>query len=398
MKEKFTILLPIGKEETAMDFRLTEEQTLLRKMIQNFAKKEVAPSAAQRDEEARFDENIVRKMAEIGIMGIPWPEKYGGFESDYVNFVIAVEELSRTCASTGVTLSAHTLLTSWSIYKYGTEEQKKTYLKRLATGELLGAFAISKSHNRNNVTSLSTTVKKDGESYILNGNTMSVINGGIADVYIVFAKNDTSSNHFGISACIVKKGVKGFTIGKKEKKLGIRSCPTTELMFENCRIRKQNILHEEEKGYVVLKTSLDVHSSSLAAQAVGIAQAALDAALQYAKERKQFGKPIVENQAISFKLANMATEIEAARLLTYQAAWLESNGHNSVKAASMAKQFACDVAMKATMEAVQIFGGYGYTKEFPVERYMRDAKMIQIYKDMYDSHRFIAERSPYVAD
>ncbi|WP_042143932.1 acyl-CoA dehydrogenase [Paucisalibacillus sp. EB02] len=375
-----------------MNFQLTEEQEMLRKMVQDFARKEVEPTAAERDEEERFDREIFDKMAELGLTGIPWPEEYGGIGADYVSYVIAVEELSRVCASTGVTLSAHLSLASWPIYKYGNEEQKKNFLTRLATGEALGAYALSEPGAGSDVASMKTTAKLDGEHYVLNGSKVWITNGGVADIYVVFAKTDVEARHKGISAFIVEKGTEGFTFGKKEKKLGIRSSPTTELIFENCRVPKENLLGAEGEGFKVAMTTLDGGRNGIAAQAVGIAQGALDAATNYAREREQFGKPIAHNQGISFKLADMATEIEAARLLTYQAAWLESEGLPYGKASAMSKLFAGDVAMKSTVEAVQIFGGYGYTKDYPVERYMRDAKITQIYEGTQEVQRLVIGR------
>src|SRR5690625_566194 len=306
-----------------MNFELTEEQQMLRQMVRDFAEREVEPTAAERDEEERFDRAIFDKMAQLGLTGIPWPVEYGGIGSDYVSYVIAVEELSRVCASTGVTLSAHISLASWPIYKYGTEEQKQNFLRRLATGEALGAYALSEPGAGSDVASMKMTATKDGDDYILNGNKVWITNGEVGDIYVVFAKTNPDERHRGISAFIVEKGTEGFTFGKKEKKLGIRSSPTTELIFENCRIPKENLLGQEGEGFKIAMTTLDGGRNGIAAQALGIAQGALDASIEYAKEREQFGKPIAHNQGISFKLADMATEIEAARLLTYQAAWLD---------------------------------------------------------------------------
>ncbi len=375
-----------------MDFQLTEEQEMLRKMVRDFAENEVGPTAAERDEEERFDRVIFEKMAELGLTGIPWPEEYGGINADYVSYCIAVEELSRVCASTGVTLSAHLSLASWPIYTYGNEEQKKNFLYRLASGEALGAYALSEPGAGSDVVSMKTIARKDNDDYILNGNKVWITNGGVADIYIVFAKTDTNANHKGITAFIVEKGTEGFTFGKKEKKLGIRSSPTTELIFENCRIPKENRLGEEGEGFKIAMTTLDGGRNGIAAQALGIAQGALDAAVDYAKEREQFGKPIAHNQGISFKLADMATEVEASRLLTYQAAYLESEGLPYSKASAMSKLYAGDTAMRVTVEAVQVFGGYGYTKDYPVERFMRDAKITQIYEGTNEVQRLVIGR------
>lgn len=375
-----------------MDFKVTEEQQMLRKMVRDFSEKEVEPSAAERDEEERFDRGIFDQMAALGLTGIPWPEEYGGIGSDYVSYCIAVEELSRVCASTGVTLSAHVSLASWPIFTYGTEEQKQTFLKRLATGEALGAYALSEPGAGSDVASMKMTATKDGDSYVLNGSKVWITNGEVADLYVVFAKTDESAKHRGISAFIVEKGTEGFSFGKKERKLGIRSSPTTELIFDQCRIPAANLLGEEGEGFTIAMKTLDGGRNGIAAQALGIAQGALDASITYAKERKQFGKPIAHNQGISFKLADMATDIEAARLLTYQAAWLESSGLPYGKASAMSKLFAGDAAMRITTEAVQIFGGYGYTKDYPVERYMRDAKITQIYEGTNEIQRLVIGR------
>lgn len=375
-----------------MNFQLSEEHEMIRKMVRDFAKNEVAPTAAERDEEERFDRDIFNKMADLGLTGIPWPEEYGGIGSDYLAYVIAVEELSKVCASTGVTLSAHISLASWPIYKFGTEQQKQTYLRALATGEKLGAYGLSEPGAGSDVSAMKTRAVRDGDHYVLNGSKVWITNGGEAEIYVVFAVTDPEKKHRGISAFIVEKGTPGFSIGKKEKKLGIRSSPTTELIFEDCRIPKENLLGEEGEGFKIAMMTLDGGRNGIAAQAVGIAQGALDAAVEYAKGRIQFGKPIAEQQGIAFKLADMATAIEAARLLTYQAAWLESNGLPYGKESAMAKLFAGDTAMKVTVEAVQIFGGYGYTKDYPVERFMRDAKITQIYEGTQEIQRIVISR------
>ncbi|WP_411954096.1 acyl-CoA dehydrogenase [Alkalibacillus sp. S2W] len=375
-----------------MNFQLSEEQQMLRKMVRDFAVNEVEPTAAERDEEERFDREIFDQMADLGLTGIPWPEEYGGIGSDFVSYAIAVEELSRVCASTGVTLSAHISLASWPIYTYGNEEQKQNFLQRLATGKALGAYALSEPGAGSDVSSMKTTAKLDGDEYVLNGSKVWITNGGVADIYVVFAKTDMDAKHKGISAFIVEKGTEGFSFGKKEEKLGIRSSPTTELIFENCRIPKENMLGDEGDGFKIAMTTLDGGRNGIAAQAVGIAQGALDKATDYAKEREQFGKPIAKNQGISFKLADMATNIEASRLLTYQAAYNESEGLSYQKESAMAKLFAGDTAMNVTVEAVQVYGGYGYTKDYPVERYMRDAKITQIYEGTQEIQRLVVGR------
>jgi butyryl-CoA dehydrogenase len=375
-----------------MNFVLTDDQKAIQKLVREFALKEVAPSAAERDEKEEFDRGIFDKMAEIGLTGIPWPEEYGGAGLDYLSYVIAVEELSRVCASTGVTLSAHTSLASWPIYKFGTEEQKQTYLRALAEGTKIGAYCLTEPGSGTDAAAMKTTAVKDGDSYILNGSKVFITNGGEADIYVVFAITDPSKGARGISAFIVEKGTPGFVFGKKEKKMGIKSSPTLQLHFENCRIPAANLLGEEGFGFKIAMMTLDGGRNGIAAQALGIAQGALDAAVEYAKQREQFGKSISNFQAIQFKLADMATKIEAARLLTYQAAWLEDNGLEYGKASAMSKVFASDIAMEVTTEAVQIFGGYGYTREYPVERFMRDAKITQIYEGTNEVQRIVISR------
>ncbi|SIT69801.1 acyl-CoA dehydrogenase [Edaphobacillus lindanitolerans] len=375
-----------------MQFKLSEEHEMIRKMVRDFATKDVAPTAAERDEEERFDMEIFHKMAELGLTGIPWPEEYGGIGSDFLAYVIAVEELSRVDASAGVVLSAHTSLAGWPVFKYGTEEQKQKYLRPMAEGSKVGAYCLTEAGSGSDAGGMKTTARKDGDHYILNGSKMFITNGGIADTYIVFAVTDPSSKHKGTSAFIVEKDFDGFSVGKKEKKMGIRSSPTTEVIFDNCKVPAENLLGEEGQGFIIAMKTLDGGRNGIAAQAVGIAQGALDASVDYAKERVQFGKPIAANQGVGFKLADMATSIEASRLLTYQAAWLESNGHPYGKESAMAKLMAGDTAMKVTTEAVQVFGGYGYTKDYPVERYMRDAKITQIYEGTQEIQRLVISR------
>lgn len=375
-----------------MDFQLSEEHDMLRKMVRDFAKKEVEPTAAERDEEERFDRRLFDRMGELGLAGIPWPEAYGGFGSDYLSYVLAVEELSRVDASVSVTLSAHVSLASWPIFRYGTEEQKQRFLRPLAAGEELGAYGLTEPGSGSDASAMQTTAMREGDAYVLNGSKIFTTNGGEADIYVVFALTDPEQKNKGISAFIVEKGTPGFSFGKKEKKLGIRSSPTLELIFEDCRVPKENLLGEEGEGFKIAMQTLDGGRNGIAAQAVGIAQGALDAATAYAKERKQFGKPIGRQQAVGFKLADMATKVEAARLLTYRAAWRESEGLPYGKASAMSKLYAGDIAMDVTVEAVQIFGGYGYTKDYPVERYMRDAKITQIYEGTNEIQRLVISR------
>lgn len=397
--ERFACLLRIQEPEInlvnggiEMNFKLSEEHEMIRKMVRDFARNEVAPTAAERDEEERFDMDLFKKMAELGLTGIPWPEEYGGIGSDYLAYCIAVEELSRVCASIGVTLSAHTSLAGWPVYKFGTEEQKQKYLRPMAQGEKIGAYGLTEPGSGSDAGGMKTTARLEGDHYVLNGSKIFITNGGIADTYIVFALTDPSQRQRGTSAFIVEKEFEGFSVGKKEKKLGIRSSPTTEIVFEDCKVPKENMLGKEGDGFKIAMMTLDGGRNGIAAQAVGIAQGALDASVEYAKEREQFGKPIAANQGISFKIADMATSIEASRLLTYQAAWLESEGLPYGKESAMSKLMAGDTAMKVTTEAVQIFGGYGYTKDYPVERYMRDAKITQIYEGTQEIQRLVISR------
>lgn len=375
-----------------MNFLLTDEQEMIRKMVRDFATNEVAPTAEERDEEERFDREIFDQMAELGLTGIPWPEEYGGIGADYVSYVIAVEELSRVCASTGVTLSAHISLAGWPIYTFGNEEQKQKYLRGLAEGKYLGAYGLTEPGAGSDAAGMKTTAKRDGDDYILDGSKIYITNGGEADIYVVFALTDPEKKHKGVTAFIVEKGMDGFTMGKKERKMGIRSSPTLEIIFDGVRVPKENRLGEEGEGFKIAMMTLDGGRNGIAAQAVGIAQGALDEAVAYAKERKQFGKPIGAQQGIGFKLADMATKVEASRLLTYQAAWLESEGKPYGKASAMSKLFAGDSAMEVTTEAVQVFGGYGYTKDYPVERYMRDAKITQIYEGTNEIQRLVISK------
>ncbi|NRF91320.1 acyl-CoA dehydrogenase [Paenibacillus frigoriresistens] len=372
-----------------MHVSYTDEQNMIRSMVREFAINEVEPTAAQRDEEERFDRVLFDKMGKLGLTGIPWPKAYGGLQSDFLTYAMVIEELSRVCGSTGVMLSVHTSLVSWAIYKYGTEEQKQKFLLPLAEGKKLGAYSLTESGSGSDAGAMRTTAIKDGDSYVLNGSKLFVTNGGEAEVYIVFAMTDVLQRQKGCSAFIVAKGTSGFIFGSKEKKLGIRSSPTLELRFENCRVPMENLLGPEGEGFRIAMKSLDGGRIGIAAQALGIAQGALDASIAYAKERK---KPIGGQQTMAFQIADMATQIEAARLLTYQAAWRESKGLTYGKQAAIAKLFASDTAVKACIETVQIFGGDGYTKDFPVERFLRDAKVTQIYEGTNEIQRIVISR------
>ncbi len=372
-----------------MDFVMTTEQESIRKVVRDFAEKSVAPTAAERDEKELFPRDIFDAMGELGFLGLPYPEEYGGAGSDFVSYAIAVEEISRVCGSTGIGLSVHTSLCSWPIFKYGTEEQKQKFLRPLAEGTKLGAFGLTEPNAGTDVANAATSAVRDGNEYVLNGTKVFNTNGGEAEIEVIFAATDKSAGMKGMSAFIVEKGTPGLTFGKKEIKMGIRSSVQREVIMENCRIPAENLLGKEGEGFKIAMTTLDGGRIGVAAQSVGIAQGALDEAIKYAKARVQFGKPIAANQAISFMLAEMATKIEAARLLTYKAAFHKSHHLPYSKEAAMAKMFASDTAMQVTTDAVQIFGGYGFSREYPVERMMRDAKITQIYEGTNQAQRMV---------
>lgn len=363
-----------------MDFSFTNEQEMIRKVMREFAEKEIKPIAAEIDETERFPKENVQKMARYNMLGIPIPEQYGGAGGDEIAYAIAIEELSRVCATTGVICSAHTSLGCWPILKYGTAEQKQEYLIPLATGEYLGAFGLTEPNAGTDAAGQQTVAVLDGDHYILNGTKIFITNGGQADVYIIFAMTDKSKGTRGITAFIVEKDFPGFKIGKKENKMGIRASSTTELVFENCRVPKENLLGEVGKGFKIAMATLDGGRIGIAAQALGIAQGALDEAIKFVKERQQFGRAIGQFQGIQWMIADMATKVEAARLMVYKAAYRKSAGLEYGNAAAMAKLFAAETAMEVTTKAVQLHGGYGYTRDYPVERMMRDAKITEIYE------------------
>ncbi len=374
-----------------MNFEQSEEQNLIREMVREFAEKELAPSARQRDEEERFDRPLMfDRLADLGLTGIVFPEEYGGAGADYISYAIAVEELSRVCASTGVTLSAHLSLGSNPIYLFGSEAQKKGFLTPLAEGKKMGAFGLTEPSAGTDAGGTKTTAVKTGDAWLVNGSKIFITNAGEAEIYIVFARTDrTAEKHHGISAFVVEKGTPGFTFGKKELKMGIRSSPTMELIFQDCLIPVENLLGTEGEGFKVAMKTLDGGRIGIASQALGIAQGALDLAVRYAKERKQFDSPICRFQGVQFQLADMATQIEAARLLVYQAAYRASNDLSYSQESAMAKLMASETAMRVTTQAVQILGGYGYTREFPAERMMRDAKITEIYEGTSEVQRMV---------
>lgn len=368
---------------------LTTEQLDLKKIVRNFTNQYIAPRAASYDISEEFPWDNVKQMSQMGLMGIPIPEELDGAGLDSVSYVLAIEEISRGCASTGVILAVHTSAGTLPIVFFGTEEQKKKYVPLLATGEILGGFALTESNAGSDASKLSTTAVLEGDEYVLNGVKTFITNGGMAGVYTVFATVDASQGVKGITAFLVEKGTKGFNVGKKEEKMGIRASSTTELIFEDCRIPKENLLGQEGEGFKIAMQVLDSARIGIGAQAVGIAQGAYEEAVKYSKVREQFGKPIMYHQGISFILADMAIQIEAARQLVYHAAFLKDGGFSYGKEAAMAKTFASDIAVKVTADAVQVLGGYGYSREYPVERMMRDAKITQIYEGTNQIQRVV---------
>lgn len=372
-----------------MNFDLTEDHIMMRKMVRDFAEKECAAGAEERDETEEFSVDIWKKCGELGLAGVTFPEEYGGVGADYISYAITVEELSRVDASVGVTISAHASLCANPIAMFGTVEQKKKYLTPLATGEKLGAFGLTEPMAGSDASGTRTTAVRDGNEYVLNGSKVFITNAYYADLYIITAQMDKSKGNKGIAAFILEKGTPGFSFGKKEKKMGIRSSATYELVFEDCRIPAENLLGAEGQGFKVAMQTLDFGRIGIASQALGIAQGAYEQALKYTKERVQFGKPISSFQNTQFKLADMATQIEAARLLVYQSAYLASQHKPVGKASAMAKLFASETAMAVTTMAVQLHGGYGYTRDYPVERMMRDAKITEIYEGTSEIQRIV---------
>lgn len=366
-----------------------EKYELLRQMYREFTENEVAPIAHEIDEEEKFPYENVEKMGKYGFLGIPFPKEYGGEGGDYLGYAIAVEELSKACGTTGVIVSAHTSLCGSPIFEFGTKEQKEKFLDPLAKGEKLGAFGLTEPNAGTDAAGQQTTAVLDGDEYVLNGTKVFITNAGPADIYVVMAMTDKSKGTRGISAFIVEKGTEGFSIGKKEKKLGIRGSATCELIFENCRIPKENILGKEGQGFKIAMKTLDGGRIGIAAQALGIAQGALDVTVGYVKERKQFGKSIAAFQNTQFELADMKTKIEAARHLVYNAATKKDLGKSYGLEAAMAKLYAAEVAMEVTTKAVQLHGGYGYTREYEVERMMRDAKITEIYEGTSEVQKMV---------
>ena len=375
-----------------MDFLLTDEQKLIQQTAREFAQNEVAKDAAERDQTAQFPSHHVKKMAELGFMGMMIDPKYGGNGLDTVSYAIVIEELSRVDASVGVICSVSNSLVCFGIENFGKEETKQKYLVPLAKGEKLGAFCMSEPGSGSDAAGMKTTAVLKGDHYILNGTKNFITNGLNADFYIVIAHSDPSQRHKGISAFVVEKGFPGFQVGKKEKKLGIRSSDTASIMMEDCAVPRENLLGQEGEGFKVAMMTLDGGRIGIASQAVGIAQGSLDAAINYAKERVQFGKPISAFQSIQHMLADMETHVSAARLLTYQAAWKKDQNQKYSHDSAKAKLFASETAVDVSSKAVQIFGGYGYLKDYPVERFMRDSKITEIYEGTSEIQRLVIAR------
>ena len=374
-------------------FELSDEERMIQQTAREFADGEIAPVAAENDAKERFPEDIIKKLGELGFMGMLVPEEYGGAALGNFCLVLALEEINRVCASTGVTVSVHNSLVSSPIIKFGSEELKKKYLAKIGTGEWLGAYALSEAEAGTDAASLQARAEKDGDEYVLNGTKSWVTTGAHADVYIVMMRTDPEQRAKGISAFVVERNTKGFTVGKKEDKLGLRASSTTELIFENCRIPAANLLGKEGEGFSIAMATLDGGRIGIGAQAVGIARACLEASAAYAMEREQFGKKIGEFQAIQWKIADMATEIDAARLMVYRASRMRDQGVPHTKEAAMAKLFASETANRAARDAVQIHGGAGYLKDFPVERYYRDARITEIYEGTSEVQRIVVSRS-----
>ncbi len=375
-----------------MDFQLSEEHLMIQKAARDFAQQELLPGVIERDEKQQFPYEQIKKMGELGFLGMMVDPKYGGSGLDTVSYVLAMEEISKIDASASVVMSVNNSLVCWGLQTFGTEEQKQKYLTRLATGEVIGAFCLSEPEAGSDATSQSTTAIDKGDHYLLNGTKNWITNGGTADVYLVIAQTHPELKHKGINALIVEKGMPGFEIGPKEQKLGIRGSDTHSLMFTDVKVPKENRIGEDGFGFKFAMKTLAGGRIGIASQALGIASGAYELALKYSKERKAFGKPICEHQAIAFKLADMAVNIEASRHLCLKAAWDKDNGHNYDMSGAMAKLFASQTAMDTTIEAVQVHGGNGYVKEYHVERLMRDAKITQIYEGTSEIQKIVISR------
>lgn len=376
-----------------MNFELSEEHKMIRDAARDFAQTELLPGVIERDENQTFPHEQIKKMGELGFLGMMVSPEYGGGGMDTISYVLAMEEISKVDASASVVMSVNNSLVCWGLEKFGTEEQKQKYLTRLATGEIIGAFCLSEPEAGSDATSQKTTAIDMGDHYLVNGTKNWITNGNNAEVCLVIAQTDVEKGHRGINALIIEKGMEGFVVGPKENKMGIRGSDTHSLMFTDVKVPKENRIGEDGFGFKFAMKTLSGGRIGIASQALGVASGALELALQYSKERKSFGKPICEHQAIAFKLADMATEIEAARLLCLRAAWQKDSGIDFTESGAMAKLFSAEKAMRITTEAVQIHGGYGFVKEYHVERLMRDAKITQIYEGTSEIQKIVISRS-----
>lgn len=376
-----------------MDFTLSNEQKMLREMFRKFAENEVRPLAEEIDETERFPEETVKKMAKLGMMGIYFPKEYGGAGGDVLTYAMCVEELSKACGTTGVIVSAHTSLCGAPIYENGTEEQKRKYLPKLCSGEWIGAFGLTEPNAGTDASGQQTTAVLEGDHYVLNGSKIFITNAAAADVFIIFAMTDKKAGNHGISAFIVERSFPGFSIGKHEKKMGIRGSSTCELVMEDCIVPKENLLGKLGKGFKIAMQTLDGGRIGIAAQALGIGEGAVEATVQYTRERMQFGRRISQFQNTQFQLADMHTRMQAAQFLVYSAAMKKQKGEPYSMDAAMAKLYASEAAGDVTRRAVQLFGGYGYTREYPVERMMRDAKITEIYEGTSEVQKMVIASS-----
>jgi cyclohexanecarboxyl-CoA dehydrogenase len=382
----------MGYNAPAMDFRLDEEHELFRRTSRDFAQKELEPRAREFEEQHEVAPEILRKLGELGYLGLVVPEAYGGVGADTLSYTLVMEELSRACASTSTAVSVQNSLVEYPIVEFGTEAQKQRYLPKLATGEWMGAFGLTEPESGSDAAGMKTTAVRDGDAYVLSGAKRFITNAAFAHVFIVFAITDPEAGNRGVSCFLVERDAPGFTVGEEEDKMGIRGTSTCELFFEDCRVPAENLLGEENKGFKVAMLTLDSGRIGIAAQALGIAQAALDEALKYVQERVAFGKPLAAFQSIQFKLAEMKTKVEAARLLTYQAAWKKDQGEDYILESSLAKLYAGEIASEVADEAVQIHGGYGYIRDYKVERLYRDARITRIYEGTSEIQKLIIAR------
>lgn len=372
-----------------MSYKLTDEQLMIQAMVREFSRKEVAPEAAERDQNKQFPAQILKKMGELGFMGMMIPPEYGGEGADTISYVLALSEIAYSCASTAVVMSVHNSIVCESIYHFGTEDQKHRFLKPLASGKYIGAFALTEPHAGSDPVAQSTTAVRDGDSYVINGVKRFISTGQNSGLVIVTAKTDETLRHKGISAFIVPRKTKGLIVGRTEDKMGLRASDTTDLMFEDCRVPAENLLGQEGDGFKIVMKGLDSGRIGIAAQSIGVAQAALDAAVKYARERDQFGQKISKFQGLRWIIADMATEIEAARQLMLSAASMKDRGERFTAQASMAKLFASEMVNRITAKALQIHGGYGFTKDYAVERFFRDARVFTIYEGTSEIQRIV---------